>query len=262
MASNKFQEALKNYRDLRYLSRNLEHWTAEPRRVRRHPRYASARVRAAPAERSTRASASVDLDAMVSASRRVRVARASRSSVPRTSSRSAAEGPAKEWRKLTADGSRARAAAERRRDPTSSAKSSLPEGLVLEWDLQRDYKARLWGGEEEPRRSRPAAARGATPSSRSAERARRLAREVRGVDRAHRRPEAACCGDADVTAQAALVKQQNFLQAIAVDGAQGAARSVEHVRDPGALLARVDCTTARPRARRPRADACSAEAAR
>ena len=135
---------------------------AEPRRIRRHPRHASARYeqRLPTIDESL---GSVDLDAMMSH----RVEFESRlQQIERTEDAVAlgTEDQQKNWRKLTADGSRARAAAERRRIQRAPRKAALLEGRARMGPAARLQGAAL-GGEEEPRRSRPAAPRGAAPSS-------------------------------------------------------------------------------------------------
>jgi hypothetical protein len=140
MASNKFQEALKNYRDLRYLSRNLEHWQQSLAPSTTSSIRASARTSSA-CRRSTRPG-SVDLDAMMSH----RVEFESRvQQIERTEDAVAlgTEDQQKNWRKLT------RMEAVLAQLPNDAESNELREKQaflkgVLEWDLQRDYKARLW----------------------------------------------------------------------------------------------------------------------
>jgi len=213
MASNKFQEALKNYRDLRYLSRNLEHWQQS---LGAFDDILDTRQRAYEQRLPTidQSLGSVDLDAMMSH----RVEFESRvQQIERTEDAVAlgTEDQQKNWRKLT--GMEA-VLAQLPNDAESNElreKQAFLKG-VLEWDLQRDYKARLWAErkslgdldrqlrEAQRRHHEVQSARDDWPEKFAALTARieTLKPRVAGMQ---------------TFALAALDKQQNFLQAIAVN---------------------------------------------
>ena len=213
MASNKFQEALKNYRDLRYLSRNLEHWQQS---LGAFDDILDTRQRAYEQRLPTidRSLGSVDLDAMMSH----RVEFESRvQQIERTEDAVAlgTEDQQKNWRKLT--GMEA-VLAQLPNDAESNElreKQAFLKG-VLEWDLQRDYKARLWAErkslgdldrqlrEAQRRHHEVQSARDDWPEKFAALTARieTLKPRVAGMQ---------------TFALAALDKQQNFLQGIAVN---------------------------------------------
>ncbi len=122
MASNKFQEALKNYRDLLYLSRNLEHWQqslgAFDDILDTRQRAYEQRLPAIDESLGERRPRRDD-----EPSRRVRVALAA-DRAHRGRRRARHGRPAEGLAQAERDGGRACAAAERRRIRTSSAKSS------------------------------------------------------------------------------------------------------------------------------------------
>jgi tetratricopeptide (TPR) repeat protein len=141
LATHRFQEGLKIYRDLLYLDRNLEHWadslgafddildTRERAYRQRLPALDSSLAR-------------MDLDQMAA----YRVDLESHLAKIERSENAVALGTASEqqaWRDLTAMESKLALvagdpAAEELRD-----KQRFLKGLLL-WDLRRDYKARLW----------------------------------------------------------------------------------------------------------------------
>jgi hypothetical protein len=213
MASNKFQEALKNYRDLRYLSRNLEHWEQS---LGAFDDILDTRQRAYEQRLPTidESLGSVDLDAMMSH----RVEFESRvQQIERTEDAVAlgTEDQQKNWRKLT------QMEAVLAQLPNDAESNELREKQaflkgVLEWDMQRDYKARLWAErkslgdldrqlrEAQRRHHDVQSARDDWPEKFAA-----LTARIEGL-----KPRVA---GMQTFAQAALEKQQNFLQAIAVN---------------------------------------------
>jgi tetratricopeptide (TPR) repeat protein len=213
MASNRFQEALKNYRDLRYLSRNLEHWQQS---LGAFDDILDTRQRAYEQRLPTidESLGSVDLDAMMSH----RVEFESRvQQIERTEDAVAlgTEDQQKNWRKLT------QMEAVLAQLPNDAESNELREKQaflkgVLEWDMQRDYKARLWAErkslgdldrqlrEAQRRHHDVRSARDDWPEKFAA-----LTARIEGL-----KPRVA---GMQTFAQAALEKQQNFLQAIAVN---------------------------------------------
>ena len=213
MASNKFQEALKNYRDLLYLSRNLEHWQQS---LGAFDDILDTRQRAYEQRLPAidESLGSVDLDAMMSH----RVEFESRvQQIERTEDAVAlgTEDQQKDWRKLS---EMEAVLAQLPNDAESNElreKQAFLKG-VLEWDLQRDYKARLWAEkkslgdldrqlrEAQRRHHEVQSARDDWPEKFTALTARieALKPRVAGMQ---------------TFAQAALDKQQDFLQTIAVD---------------------------------------------
>jgi tetratricopeptide (TPR) repeat protein len=141
MASNRFQEGLKNYRDLLHLNRNLDGWyeslvafddildTRERAYQQRLPKIESSL-------------SSVDLDAMLAS----RVELESRVQAIERSEDVVALGTEKEqetWRTLTGmEAEIARLPHDAEYDEIR-VKQRFLKGL-LAWDLRRDYKARLW----------------------------------------------------------------------------------------------------------------------
>jgi tetratricopeptide (TPR) repeat protein len=141
MASNRFQEGLKNYRDLLYVNRNLDRWfeslgafddildTRERAYRQRLPKIDGSL-------------SSVDLDAMLA----TRLELESRVQAIERSEDIVALGTEKEqdtWRTLTA---MEPSIAQLPNDDESNeirVKQRFLKGL-LAWDLRRDYKARLW----------------------------------------------------------------------------------------------------------------------
>ena len=213
MASNKFQEALKNYRDLRYLSRNLEHWQQS---LGAFDDILDTRQRAyeqrLPAIDGSLGS--VDLDAMMTH----RVEFESRvQQIERTEDAVAlgTEDQQKNWRKLTD------MEAVLAQQPNDAETNEIREKQrflkgVLEWDLQRDYKARLWAEKKSlgdlDRQLREAQRRHhAVQSARDdwPEKFTALTARIEAL-----KPRVA---GMQTFADTALAKQQTFLQAIAVD---------------------------------------------
>ena len=188
LASNRFQEGLKNYRDLKQVNRNLDRWveslgafddildTRQRAYVQRLP--------------SIDASlSSVDLAAMTE--RRVELE--SRLQAIERSEDVVALGTAKEqqsWGMLAAMEPHLASLPNDAASDEMRTKHRFLRGLLL-WDLRRDYKARLWAERKALERSRPPTPRGAAPPPSGHELARRLAGEVRGADGTHRRLAAA-----------------------------------------------------------------------
>ena len=212
MASNKFQEGLKNYRDLLYLNRNLDHWEQS---LGAFDDILDTRQRAYEQRlpQIDESLASVDLDAMLAH----RVELDSRLQQIERSEDGVAlgtEDQQKSWRKLTEmEAVLARAPNDAETDEIR-AKQRFLKG-VLEWDLERDYKARLWAEkkslgdldrqlrEAQRRHHLVQSARDDWPAKFAA-----LTARIQAL-----RPRVA---GMQTFAQAALAKQQGFLQAVAV----------------------------------------------
>ena len=195
MASNNFQEGLKNYRDLAVSRIAIS--SGGPR--------ASARSTTSSTRASARTSSgcpkideslsSVDLDAMLA--RRVELE--SRLQAIERSEDVVALGTQKEQQRLAqadARWSRCSRGCRTMRRPTRFARSSVSSRACSRGTCARDYKARLWAEKKSlgdlDRQLREAQRRHHQVS----ERARRLAREVRGAHGAHRRLAAARGRDA------------------------------------------------------------------
>jgi tetratricopeptide (TPR) repeat protein len=145
LASNRFQEGLKNYRDLVQMNRNLDRWDES---LQAFDDILDTRQRAY-VERLPKIDASlasVDLEAIDAQ----RVALESQLQAIERSEDVVALGTAKEqdtWRTLAAmEASLARL-------PNDAAGDELREkhrflSGLLEWDLRRDYKARLWAAKK------------------------------------------------------------------------------------------------------------------
>jgi hypothetical protein len=208
LASNRFQEGLKNYRDLKQVNRNLERWAeslgAFDDILDTRQRAYVQRLPVIDASLS-----SVDLDAMVA--RRVELE--SRLQAIERSEDVVALGTAKEqelWGMFAAmEPHLAGATAEQRE------KHRFLRGLLL-WDLRRDYKARLWAErkalneldrqlrEAQRRHHQVASSRDDWPEKFAA-----LTARIEGL-----RPRVLALQS---TAQTALARQQQFLQSIAVE---------------------------------------------
>jgi hypothetical protein len=213
MASNKFQEGLKNYRDLLYLNRNLAHWEQS---LGAFDNILDTRQRAYEQRlpQIDESLASVDLDAMLSH----RVELESRLQQIERSEDVVAlgtEDQQKDWRKLNdMEALLARAPNDAESDEIR-AKQRFLKG-VLEWDLARDYKARLWAEKKSlgdlDRQLREAQRRHhLVQSARDdwPEKFEALTARIEAL-----RPRVA---GMQTFAQAALAKQQGFLQAVAVN---------------------------------------------
>ncbi len=213
LASNRFQEGLKNYRDLLQVNRNLDRWveslgafddildTRQRAYVQRLP--------------SIDASlSSVDLPAMTA--RRVELE--SRLQAIERSEDVVALGTAKEQETWGMLASMEPKLAQLSNDAASDeirTKHRFLRGLLL-WDLQRDYKARLWAErkslaeldrqlrEAQRRHHQVSSARDDWPEKFGA-----LTARIEGL-----RPRVL---GLQGTAQAALTEQQQFLQGIAVE---------------------------------------------
>ena len=213
MASNKFQEGLKNYRDLLYLDRNLEHWTQS---LGAFDDILDTRERAYEQRlpQIDESLSSVDLDAMLSH----RVELASRLQQIERSEDVVAlgtEDQQKNWRKLSDMES---VLARMPSDPESDeirAKQRFLKG-VLEWDLARDYKARLWAEKKSlgdlDRQLREAQRRHHLVQGARDDWPEKFAALTARIESL--RPRVA---GMQTFAQAALAKQQGFLQSVAVN---------------------------------------------
>jgi len=212
MASNKFQEGLKNYRDLLYLNRNLDHWTQS---LGAFDDILDTRQRAYEQRlpQIDQSLASVDLDEMLS--RRVEL-ESRLQEIERGEDVVAlgTDDQQKNWRKLSdMESVLARVPSDAETDEIR-AKQRFLKG-VLQWDLARDYKARLWAEkkslgdldrqlrEAQSRHHQVQSARDDWPEKFAALTARigALRPRVAGMQ---------------TFAQDALAKQQGFLQSVAV----------------------------------------------
>jgi hypothetical protein len=213
LASNRFQEGLKNYRDLLQINKNLEHWAQS---LGAFDDILDTRQRAYQ-ERLPKINASlasVDLEALSAK----RVELESRLKAIERSEDVVALGTPKEqetWRQLVAmEPLLAQVGA----DPTADElrdKQQFLKGLLL-WDLRRDYKARLWAekkslGELDRQLREAQRARHAVDSARDdwPEQFGELSARVGTL-----RPRVLAMQG---QAQAALVKQRDFLQGVAID---------------------------------------------
>jgi tetratricopeptide (TPR) repeat protein len=211
MATHRFQEGLKNYRDLLYVNRNLEQWAES---LGAFDDILDTKQRLPEIERHL---GGVDLDALQTR----RVEFASRLAAIERSEDVVALGTPNEqrtWRTLSGmEHALARlpndaAAAELR------AKQTFLKGLLL-WDLQRDYKARLWAQKKSlndlDRQLREAQRRHHSVSTVRddwPEEFSGLTERIAGL-----RPRVL---GLQATAQTALLRQEDYLRDIAVDELQ------------------------------------------
>ena len=213
LASNRFQEGLKNYRDLLQVNRNLDRWveslgafddildTRQRAYVQRLPSIDS-RL------------SGVDLPAMTAR----RVEMESRLQAIERSEDVVALGTAKEqetWGMLTSMEPKLAQLSNDAASDEMRTKHRFLRGLLF-WDLQRDYKARLWAerkslaeldrqlGEAQRRHHQVSSARNDWPEKFGA-----LTARIEGL-----RPRVL---GLQGTAQAALTEQQQFLQGVAVE---------------------------------------------
>jgi hypothetical protein len=213
LASNGFQEGLKNYRDLLYLNKNLAHWaeslgafddildTRQRAYVKRLPVIDASL-------------ATVDLDAL--AARRLELE--SRIKQIERSEDVVALGTQKEqdsWAALTSMEGKLAVLPHDEESEALRAKQRFLKGLLV-WDLRRDYKARLWAekksladldrqlSEAQRRHYQVASARDDWPEKFTA-----LGGRIAAL-----RPRVQALQD---NAQAALDTQRDFLQTIAID---------------------------------------------
>lgn len=141
MATNRFQEALKNYRDLVYLLGNLDRWADS---LGAFYDILDTRQRAFEARRPLIDASLEEVDLGEMAARRV--ALESRLKAIERTHDSVALGTAeqqKQWRTLGAVEDRLALLPPGDRADELRAKQRFLKGL-LQWDLDRDYKARLW----------------------------------------------------------------------------------------------------------------------
>ncbi len=213
LASNRFQEGLKSYRDLLYLNRNLDHWAES---LSAFDDILDTRQRAYEQRLPTidRNLSGVDLDALASH----RVELESRLQAIERSEDGVALGTAEQqeqWARLTAMEPKLAQLPHDEASDELREKQHFLKGL-LDWDLRRDYKARLWAEkkslgeldrqlhEAQRRHHEVSSARDDWPDRFAAltERIAALRPRVQGMQ---------------VQAHAALQKQRDFLQGIAVD---------------------------------------------
>jgi tetratricopeptide (TPR) repeat protein len=212
MASNSFQEGLKNYRDLLYLNRNLERWTES---LTAFDDILDTRQRAYEQRlpKIDESLSSVDLDAMLA--RRVELD--SRLQAIERTEDFVALGTAKEqqsWQTLTSMESVLPSLPNDAASDEIRAKQRFLKGL-LAWDLQRDYKARLWAEKKSlidlDRQLREAQRRHHQVSSGRDDWPEKFASLTTRIDGLRPRMLGL-----QANAQAALAKQQAFLQDVAV----------------------------------------------
>jgi tetratricopeptide (TPR) repeat protein len=213
LASNRFQEGLKNYRDLTQLNRNLDRWveslgafddildTRQRAYVERLPNIESSLT-------------SVDLAAM--AERRVELE--SRLQAIERSEDVVALGTAKEqetWATLAAMEPKLALLPNDAASDEIRTKHRFLRGLLL-WDLKRDYKARLWAERkslsELDRQLREAQRRHHQVTSSRDDWPEKFAALTARIDGLRPRVLAL-----EESAQTALHRQEQFLQSIAVD---------------------------------------------
>jgi tetratricopeptide (TPR) repeat protein len=212
LASNNFQEGLKNYRDLLQLNRNLAHWTES---LGAFDDILDTRQRAYEQRKPKidGSLASVDLNAL--AARRVDLE--SRLQSIERSEDVVALGTPKEqetWRSLAAMEPQLATLPNDDDSNELRDKQRFLKGLLL-WDLERDYKARLWAEKkslgELDRQLREAQRRHQQVSSARDDWPERFTALTARIDGLQPRVQAL-----QSTAQTALVRQQNFLQGLAV----------------------------------------------
>ncbi len=213
LATHRFQEGLKNYRDLVELNRNLDRWVES---LGAFDDILDTRQRAYAARLPNIDSAlwSVDLDAM--AARRVELE--SRLQAIERSEDVVALGTAKEqelWATFESLEPKLALLPNDAAGEEARAKQRFLRGLLL-WDLRRDYRARLWA-ERKSLGDLDRQLREAQRRHHEVERARndwpqKFAELTVRIDALAPRVEGL-----QATAQAALGSQQQFLQGIAVD---------------------------------------------
>jgi tetratricopeptide (TPR) repeat protein len=212
LASNNFQEGLKNYRDLLQLSRNLAHWSDS---LGAFDDILDTRQRAYEQRRPNidASLASVDLDAMVAH----RVELESRLQTIERTEDVVALGTPKEqetWRSLTALEPQLAALPNDDESNELRDKQRFLRGVMV-WDLQRDYKARLWAEKkslgELDRQLREAQRRHHQVTSARDDWPERFASLTARIGALAPRVQAL-----QATAQTALARQQDFLQGLAV----------------------------------------------
>jgi hypothetical protein len=213
LASHRFQEGLKNYRDLRQLNENLERWTES---LGAFDDILDTRQRAYVARLPTidASLARVDLDALLA--RRVELE--SRLQAIERGEDVVALGTAKEqqsWAMLSAVEAKLALLPNDAESKALRDKHRFLRGLLL-WDLRRDYRARLWAQrkalgdldrqirEAQRRYHQVASSRDDWPDKFAA-----LTERIEAL-----RPRAESLRE---SAQLALLRQQQFLQEIAVE---------------------------------------------
>jgi lipopolysaccharide biosynthesis regulator YciM len=213
LATNSFQEGLKNYRDLVELNRNLDRWDES---LGAFDDILDTRQRAYVARLPNidTALSSVDLDAM--AARRVELE--SRLQGIERSGDVVALGTAKEqelWATIEGLEPTLALLPNDAAGDEARAKHRFLRGLLL-WDLQRDYKARLWAERKSlgdlDRQLREAQRRHHEVESAREDWPQKFAELTVRIDALTPRVEGL-----RASAQAALRSQQQFLQGIAVD---------------------------------------------
>lgn len=212
LASNNFQEGLKNYRDLLQLNRNLAHWSES---LGAFDDILDTRQRAYEQRRPKidASLAGVDLNAMVA--HRLQLD-SQLQTIERTEDVQALGTPKEQenWRALVAMEPKLAALPNDDESNELRDKQRFLKGVML-WDLQRDYKARLW-----------AERKSLADLDRQLREAQRRHRQVSGARDDWPQKFGALSArigaltprvqSLQTTAQAALVKQQNYLQGLAV----------------------------------------------
>lgn len=213
LATNRFQEGLKNYRDLVELNRNLDRW-ADSLGAFDDILDTRQRAYAARLPNIDTSLSSVDLDAL--AARRVELE--SRLQAIERSEDVVALGTAKEqelWATIEGLEPKLALLPNDAAGVEARAKQRFLRGLLL-WDLRRDYKARLWAEHKSvgdlDRQLREAQRRHHEVESARNDWPQKFGELTVRIDALEPR-----VASLKTSAQAALVRQQQFLQGIAVD---------------------------------------------
>jgi tetratricopeptide (TPR) repeat protein len=213
LASNRFQEGLKNFRDLKQLNRNLNRWDDS---LTAFYDILDTRQRAYD-ERLPKIDGSlrqVDLDAI--AAKRVEL-ESELNAIERTEDVVALGTPKEQanWRALAAMEPKLAALPNDETSEELRAKQQFLRGLLL-WDLRRDYKARLWAERKSlgdlDRQLREAQRRHHQVSSARDDWPEKFTELTARIDGLRPRVDGL-----KAQAQAELVEQQRFLQDIAVE---------------------------------------------
>jgi hypothetical protein len=212
LASNNFQEGLKNYRDLLQLNRNLAHWSES---LGAFDDILDTRQRAYQQRKPKidGSLASVDLDAL--ASHRVDL-ESQLQSIERSEDAVALGTPKEQetWRTLLAMEQKLAGLPNDDESNELRDKYRFLRGLLM-WDLQRDYKARLWAEKkslaELDRQLREAQRRHQAVSGARDDWPEKFTALTARIGTLQPRVQAL-----QSTAQTALVRQQDYLQGLAV----------------------------------------------
>jgi tetratricopeptide (TPR) repeat protein len=212
MASNNFQEGLKNYRDLLQLNRNLARWKES---LGAFDDILDTRQRAYEQRRPNIDASLKSVDMAALAAHRVEL-ESQLQAVERTEDVVALGTPKEQetWRTLTAMEPQLAALANDDESNELRDKHHFLRGLML-WDLQRDYKARLWAEKKSlgdlDRQMREAQRRHTQVNSARDDWPEKFGSLTARIEGLTPRVESL-----QTTAETALARQQDFLQGIAV----------------------------------------------